>query len=210
MNEDKAKKALEDKGLVVGIDYKFDSNVEESKVISTDPVTGTEVDQGTKVTIYVSKGSEKVKVPSVVGKSSSDAQSAIIGEGLKVSVTEEYSDTVTEGYVISQSKEGGTKVETGTTINIVVSLGPKEVKVPVPQLLGKSESEAEKELITAGLGVNIVEQYDASVTVGYVISQSVPGGSQVAQGTTVTIVVSLGPEQTEAETEPDDSEITTE
>lgn len=194
MNEDKAKKALEAEGLVVEIDYKFDSNVEESEVISTTPSAGKEVDEGTTVTMYVSKGSEKVKVPDVVGKSSSSAQSAITGEGLKVSVSEEYSDKVAAGIVISQSKDAGTKVESGTTINIVVSLGPKEVKVSVPNVQGDSRSSAENKLSSSGLSVKVVEEYNSNVTAGYVISQSHASGSQVTQGTTVTIVVSLGAE----------------
>lgn len=196
MNEDKAKKALEAEGLVVEIDYKFDSNVEESEVISTNPSAGKEVDEGTTVTMYVSKGSEKVKVPDVVGKSSSSAQSAITGEGLKVSVSEEYSDKVAAGIVISQSKDAGTKVESGTTINIVVSLGPKEVKVSVPNVQGDSRSSAENKLSSSGLSVKVVEEYNSNVTAGYVISQSHASGSQVTQGTTVTIVVSLGAEPT--------------
>lgn len=209
MNEDKAKKAIEDAKLVPVIDYKFDSNVEESKVISTDPTAGTKVDEGTKVTIYVSKGSEKVKVPAVEGKSLSEAQSAITGAGLQVSVTEEHSDTVKEGYVILQGKASGTKVEKGTTISIVVSLGPKEVLATVPGVQNMSRDQAESTMSAAGLTVNIVGEYNSSVTEGYVISQSAAKGSQVAQGTTITIVVSLGPEPT-TETPPENSGTTTE
>lgn len=209
MDEDKAKKAVDDMKLIPEIDYKFDSEVEESKVISTDPVAGTMVDEGTKVTIYVSKGSEKVKVPGVVGKASKDAQSTITGKELKVSVTEDYSDTVKAGNVISQSIDEGTKVEKGTTITIVVSLGPKEVPSIVPSVQNMSRSQAESAMTSAGLGVNVVEEYNSNITKGYVISQSASAGSKVAQGTTITIVVSLGPEPT-TNTTPEDSEIATE
>ncbi|MBO5461293.1 MAG: Stk1 family PASTA domain-containing Ser/Thr kinase [Ruminococcus sp.] len=194
MDEDKAKKALDDKKLVVTTDYKFDSNVESGKVISTDPAAGTEVDEGTKVKMYVSKGSEKVKVPNVVNKSSSSAQQAITAEGLNVTVTEDYSDKVEAGYVISQNPDGGSKVEKGATVNIVVSLGPKTVMADVPHVVGDNKSQAEQEIRSAGLEVNVVEEYNSNVTAGYVISQSAAGGSQVEAGTTITIYVSLGPE----------------
>lgn len=196
LDEDKGKKAVDDANLVSSIDYKFDSSVEEGKVISTDPAVGTTVNEGTKVTIYVSKGSEKVKVPDVIGKSSGDAQSAITGEGLLVSVTEDYSDTVEKGKVISTNPVSGTKVDKGTTINIVVSLGAKEELVTVPGVQNMSRSQAESTMISEGLNVNIVEEYSGSVTADYVISQSAPKGSQVAKGTTITIVVSRGPEPT--------------
>ncbi|MEE1086607.1 MAG: Stk1 family PASTA domain-containing Ser/Thr kinase [Schaedlerella sp.] len=194
MNEDKAKKVLEDDDFVVDVDYKFDSSVEESKVISTDPEHGEEVDKGSNITIYVSKGSEKVKVPNVVGESASSAQRILENADFKVSVTEEYSDKVSEGKVISQNPVGGKKAETGTTITIVVSLGPKEVLVKVPSLQGMSKSEAQNALSSAGLKANIVEQYNSNVTTGYVISQTVSGGSEVPEGTTITVYVSLGPE----------------
>lgn len=196
LDEDKGKKAVDDANLVSSIDYKFDSSVEEGKIISTDPAAGTTVNEGTKVTIYVSKGSEKVKVPDVVGKSSSDAQSTIIGQGLLVSVTEDYSDTVEKGKVISTNPVSGTKVDKGATISIVVSLGPKEVLVTVPGVQNMSRSQAESAMVSEGLNVHIVEEYSSSVTADYVISQSAPKGSQVAKGTTITIVVSLGPEPT--------------
>lgn len=209
LDEDKGKKALDDMKLVPTVDYKFDSSVEEGKVISTDPAAGTTVNEGTKVTIYVSKGSEKVKVPDVVGKSSGNAQSEITEEGLLVSVTEDYSDTVEKGKVISVNPVSGTKVDKGTTINIVVSLGPKEELATVPGVQNMSRSQATNAMISEGLNVNIVEEYSSSVTADYVISQSAPKGSKVAKGTTITIVVSLGPEHT-TDTPPEESGGTTE
>lgn len=196
LDEDKGKKALDAVKLLSTVDYKFDSSVEEGKVISTDPAAGTVVNEGTKVTIYVSKGSEKVKVSDVVEKSLSDAQSALTEQGLQVSVSEEYSDTVKEGFVISSNPTAGTKVEKGATINLVVSLGPEEVLVDVPGVQNMIRSQAESTMVSAGLSVNVVEEYSSSVTADYVISQSAPKGSQVAEGTTITIVVSLGSEPT--------------
>lgn len=215
LDEDKGKKALDDAKLVSTVDYKFDSSVEEGKVISTDPAAGTVVNEGTKVTIYVSKGSEKIKVPDVVKKSSNEAQNTITGQGLSVSVSEDYSDSIEEGKVISTDPAAGTKVDKGTTINIVVSLGPKEVPATVPGVQNMSRSEAESAMTAAELSVKFVEEYSSSITEGYVISQSAPKGSQVAKGTTITIVVSRGPEPTQEpeptpESTPETSNVTAE
>ena len=203
MDEDKAKKALDDKELVVDTDYKFDSSVESGKVISTDPVAGTEVDEGTKIKMYVSKGAETTKVPNVKGKTSAQAQQEMANAGLYVSITEEYNNNVDAGYVISQSEAGGTKVEKGSTISIVVSLGKEVVTTTVPDVRGDTKSSAESRIRAAGLVVSVTEQYDSTVPAGQVISQSLAGGTSVEEGTTVTITVSLGPDP--STTVPDDS-----
>ena len=93
--------------------------------------------------MQVSKGSEKISVPNVVGKSDSDAQSMIKSAKLKVgTVTYEYDDSVAEGKVVSQSVAGGKKVSAGTTIDIVVSRGKKpEEKVSVQSFVGRDEEE---------------------------------------------------------------------
>lgn len=195
-SESDAQKTLENLGLIVESQAKNDDSVEAGKVISTDPAAGTELEEGSKVTMYVSLGAGKVEVPGVVGWNSADAQTAIQNAGLTVGLTEKYSDDVEAGLVISQDVEGGTKVKKGTTVNLVVSKGKETKMVTVPALnSGKTQSEAEQALRDAGLDVGTVtEEYDSSVSKGYVISQTVAAGSQVEEGTAIGFVVSKGAE----------------
>ena len=88
----------------------------------------------------------------------------------------------------------GEQVEKGTTVNYVLSKGKKTETVEVPTLSGLTRSQAEAKLSGLGLTANVTESYDSTVTKGYVISQSVTPGSQIEKGSTVDIVVSLGPE----------------
>ncbi len=118
---------LQDKGFEVNREFEYSSTVSAGEVIRQDPEAGTTAYAGTTVTIYVSQGSETTAVPSLEGKTKSEAETALGDAGLNVgTVTEAYSDTVAAGCVISQSISSGTYVDMGTSVNFVVSLGEEE------------------------------------------------------------------------------------
>ena len=94
-------------------DPQYSDSVEEGKVISVEPGEGTEVDEGSEVTIVVSLGSQPATVPSIEGKSQSEAESALAAAGLQGSASEEYSDSVAAGIVISQGTASGKQVSKG-------------------------------------------------------------------------------------------------
>ena len=192
MSEDDAQKTLENLNLVVEAQAQNSDTVASGKVISTDPAAGTQLTEGSKVTMYVSLGIESVEVPSITGMSLEEAQAAIQNVGLQASVTEDYSDTVASGMVISQDPASG-KVKKGSTVNIVVSKGAKVKMVTVPSLSGMTQQAAEQAIIDAGLTVgSVTEEYNAGVSAGYVISQTASVGSQIEKGSSVGFVVSKG------------------
>jgi VCBS repeat-containing protein len=162
-----------------------DNSVAAGGVISQDPTAGTMVTPGSTVTLVISTGPCPVAVPDVAGMSQAAAESAITGAGFTVgSVTEECSDTVAAGNVISQDPAGGTEAEFGASVNLVVSTGP--CPIAVPSALNCDD------ITNAGLVCNLVEQCDNSVAAGGVISQDPTAGTMVAPGSTVTLVVSTG------------------
>lgn len=116
---------LEDKNLTVSREFEFSNDVPSGQVIRQDPKAGKTVKEGTKVTIYVSQGTESIKVTDVRGKSEADAKAAL--SDFDVTTTTEHSDTVAEGNVISQSISGGQYAEKGASITIVVSSGPEKI-----------------------------------------------------------------------------------
>ncbi|MCD8110905.1 MAG: Stk1 family PASTA domain-containing Ser/Thr kinase [Clostridiales bacterium] len=125
---DAAMTTLQDRGLEVVREFQYDSTVEAGKVISQSPKSGSTATEGDTVTIYVSQGTETTKVPNVMGQSQADATTALGDAGLNVgTVTEEYSDTVSEGLVISQSVSSGSYVDMGTSVDLVISKGAEEV-----------------------------------------------------------------------------------
>lgn len=122
---DAAMATLEDKNLTVSREFEFSNDVPAGQVIRQDPKSGSTVKEGTKVTIYVSQGSESVKVPDVRGKSEADAKAAL--SEFAVTTTTEHSDSVDSGNVISQSIDAGQYADKGAAITIVISSGPEKV-----------------------------------------------------------------------------------
>ncbi len=124
---DSAASLLENEGFTVSKEFQYSSTVPAQQVISQSPSGGNSGNAGDVVTIYVSQGTESTTVPTVVGSSESEARNALGNAGLNVgTVTQDYSNSVAEGNVISQSISGGSSVSQGTAVDLTVSLGPQE------------------------------------------------------------------------------------
>lgn len=126
-----AKSILEAAGFEVVEDNDYSEEVEEDHIISQSPEAGSQAGEGTQVKVVVSKGKEvKVaKVPDLKKMTVTEAESALTGVKLKLgNVSQEYSDSVEEGKVISQSIASGTEVKEETKIDITISKGKKPVK----------------------------------------------------------------------------------
>ena len=134
-----------------------------------------------------------VKVPDVVGVELAKAENVLKSEdcGLYLGVVnEQYSDIVKEGCIISQTLQAGEKVEKGTRIDLVVSLG--EELYEVPEVTGKTAEKAEELLKDSQISVSVIKKYSDKVEKGDVISQSITAGEMVKSGTKIEIVVSRG------------------
>lgn len=129
MTEEEAKAALTGAGFSVTVSSQNSDDVESGKVISQDPTAGSKAEKGATITITVSSGPQtvKVKVPDLRGMTESAAKEKLTSAGLKCgTVSETYSDTVTQGCVVSQSYSADTEVEEGTSVNIQLSAGPEK------------------------------------------------------------------------------------
>jgi MYXO-CTERM domain-containing protein len=189
-------------GLVVGTVTTANSNtVPIGDVISQTPGAGTNVAPGSAVAIEISLGASvpgpTVPVPDVAGLSQANADAAIVGAGLVVgSVISANSNSVPTGDVISQAPGAGTGVAPGSAVIIVVSLGGASVPVqdvPVPDVEGLNQANAEAAIVGAGLVVGTVTTINSNtVPTGDVTNQNPSAGTDVAPGSAVAIQVSLG------------------
>ena len=118
---------LYDLGITYKTKYISSDTVKENYVIRTDPSAFTEIQTDTKITVYISSGTDivTVSVPDVVKRSEGDAVDKLAGSSLKADKKYEYSDTVPLDCVISQNPVSGTKLSEGDTVEITISLGPK-------------------------------------------------------------------------------------
>lgn len=103
-------------------ELQYSTEVPKGQVISQSPEPGTGAAKGDTVSVTVSAGPRQVQVISVVGQSEEEAAGYLESLGLVVNVAREYSSTVEEGNVISQSIDPST-VDEGTEITITVSRG---------------------------------------------------------------------------------------
>ena len=123
---DKVEDILSKSNLSLGkVERKYDDKVDENKIISQSVNFGEEVEKGTKIDIFVSRGKEdkKVEVPDLMGKTEAEAIKILYDSGLAVGKTEKKADNQKAGTVIWQSYGKGVKVDAETKIDIVISSG---------------------------------------------------------------------------------------
>ena len=191
LKQENATSALTEEGLKVGeVTTDYSDKIEKGNVISQSVSADTQVAKGSTVNLVVSLGKKQVEVTNVVGQTKENAVKALKDIGLNATIKEAYSDTVAAGTVISQSVSSGSKVEIGSSVEIVVSLGKEQVTVP--NVVSYDKDRAKQELEAIGLTVSFREINDDQA-VGKVIDQSVIGGTRVDKGTTIELTVSLGP-----------------
>jgi eukaryotic-like serine/threonine-protein kinase len=188
-----AEQVLRDAGLEPVAVVEESDQQEPGRVFAQDPVAGGQVDEGAEVTIKVVAEAQKVKVPDFVGKDIDDAEDLADAAGLTLAVTEEPSATVETDRVISQAQEAGTEVGKGSTVQLKVSSGKNQKAVP--DVAGDEAAEAANELGQAGFRTRTAREASSSVESGRVIRTDPEAGTRIDEGSTVTIVVSSGPEQ---------------
>ena len=178
----------------------YNENVEEGKIISQDPAyqENYTIKEHSEISVVISKGTETVEVPDVVGKTREEAEKLLEDAGLVAEITEENDEKVKAGIVLSQDIEDGETVNKGSTVKLVVSKGSGIVNVEVPSVVGRTEQEARNLLTEAGLKVNVVNDEDESKNDGVVLRQSKDAGTEVQEGTTITITVNKVSESKEA------------
>ena len=208
VSRDDADNQLRNLGFVLEYRTAYSDNIKKGDVISVEPGVGAKVNKGSTVTVTVSSGPEKVKLPdNLQGQSEAYVRNALKDLGLvdgRVSTVE--SASVPAGMVVELSPEKGSTddkgaqtVEAGSTVNIVLSSG----KVKVPSLVGLTKDQAIAALTAQDvlLNTNIETVQTNERPAGTVLSQSSAAGTLVAQNSTVTIRVAATPTQTTAPTQ---------
>lgn len=130
MDQASAIQLLKDNNLEYTTREEYSATAEKGTVISQNPVADLMVEEGTVVTLVISKGKQTATVPSVVGFSESEAKNRLTAAGFRYSVNYSNSDTVSAGLVIEQNYSGGDELMPGATVTITVSLGPRETTPP--------------------------------------------------------------------------------
>lgn len=199
---EEATQMLEGTGLKLDpvTEQAYDDNVEEGRIISQEPGANQYMKKRKKIKLVISMGKSdgNVEVPSVTGIDYKKAITQLTDKELDYKIVQEQNDNYPQNQVIRQSPSSGTKLNKGDVVILYVSSGnvlaQEEQKVPVPSVLGKTRAEAEAAIKAAGLVVGNVSREYSEAAVNTVISQTPAAGSESAQKSYVSIVISRGQE----------------
>ena len=201
MPREDAEAALEDAGFEPEyVDSEDEEKTERGIVTRTKPAAGTTAQRGDTVQIWDATGS--FTVPDVRGTDVDSATSTLKDIGFEVDVTERPDGENEPGTVLEQTPPGDSSQTIGSTIKLIVAA--PEGPVSVPNVTGQPLADARDTLAEAGFGHTTTEEHSDSVEEGRVIRTEPGANEEVDSGTTITIVVSSGPEPTPTE-EPSES-----
>jgi len=191
LKADQARQILDLRGLLLMLsEEREDAKVEAGAICEQRPLPGSQAARGTAVQAVVSRGQAKrAQVPSVAGGTGEAAAAQLQAAGLPVGViTEQPSDTVAKGLVVSTTPPAGTEVAPGTSVSLLVSRGSEAVEVP--NVVHKGISRAKKMLLDAGLTVGATRfDYDEDYGGNIVLRQQPAARTKVAKGTPVDLEV---------------------
>ena len=176
---------------LVILEVRNDPLVPLNQIITQDPLANEQVRSGSPISVVVSGGTGGNNIPNIEGQVSSAAEQLLKSSpyNFVVTITAEASATVEKGRAIRTDPAIGTPLPAGSAISLFVSSG--SLTVVVPDVTGKTESEAQTAVNAAGLITEIKYQNvpAGDANDGCVISQSREAQSSVAPGTKITLVV---------------------
>ena len=132
----------------------------------------------------------KVVVPDVRGQSVEQARATLQAKGLELGVQTPQPSEEPKNTVIAQNPPADTEVTAGQVVDITFSSGPEQV--PVPPVVGLSQSDAIAAIQAVGLKVGKIRQQPSDQPAGNVIQSRPPEGTSVDAGSSVTLVLSTG------------------
>ncbi len=192
-----------EKNYQILVSYEHSDSVSAGHIISQAPSAGV----GRKIyknrplatlTLKVSMGKSFYTVDNLVGQDSRDALLSLYNSGVAVKCITEYSDSVSEGVIISTLPTAGTQLFSGEILTLTVSAGKQTQSASVPDLYGLGEVQALSILSERGFVSGKITYKPSSLPAGTVIEQSYAPYSSLPTGTEIDICVSLGAAQTKA------------
>lgn len=171
-------------------DTSYNGKYPKGTVMFQRPLTGDTVKINRRIYLFVSGGEPVVLVPSLVGKSVREAKFALERLGLKLGSIQEMSSTNPANMIFDQQFATGTPLQKGDSVGVTISAGADFGKVSVPDLIGKSLSEAEKILADSSLKVGKVNyQQSFSLLPNTVLDQYPSKGNKLNKGDSVDLFV---------------------
>ncbi len=195
-----AENFLKGQGVLFLCEEENSDTVEAGRVIRTEPEAGYPLSEGQTVTLYISTGpsTKTGTMPDVVNQSLDTAKKILDRQGLDLDIVEveEQNDDVEENYILRTEPAAKEELETGQTVTLYISTGPKKAKMI--NVVGEDLQTAIKMLNIAGFNNVSAETYvDSTKPKDQVLNQSVDAGEEVAVNTQIVLQLSKGPVEVE-------------
>lgn len=193
LSQYEASSTADQAGLAVSVDGSdYSETVPAGAVVRTEPAGDEPIERGGTVALVLSAGQERYQVPRLIGLDADTATDRLTQLDLRTGETRErWSERFDEGAVVRQGTRPGTSVRPTTTVDLVVSRGPRPIEVV--DHTGDPASATVTELRGLGFDVDVVGRtYDDTVPAGAVLGQT-PASGTGYRGDVVELVVSKGP-----------------
>jgi len=199
LKESEAMRILKEADLSpIASDTTFDENFPKGSVIVQKPMMGDLVKRGRRVYIFISGGEPFVSVPILKGRSLKEAKLSLERVGLKLGPVNEMPSENPKDVIFDQQFASGTPLRKGESVGITLSIGAfSEGDITVPDLIGKSLTEAEKLLADSSLKVGKVNYQSSFALLPNTILDQYPSkGNKVNKGTVVDLFVTKSGNET--------------
>lgn len=167
------------------------SDAPEGEIFYQEFPEGRKVKVGTSVVLRVSKGIQKREIQDMTNRSVEAAKNQLEKDGFKVQTSAKEHDTIAKDHVISTVPEAHTMAEVGSTVTLIVSMGPNNKPFSVPKLTDMPMDEAIKRCDEYGLKYKI-DWKDSLTEKNTVLEQSIAPNTMANKGDEITLTVSTG------------------
>ena len=194
MSQGEAKNDLKNLGLNIQVvEEVFSEDVAKGKIIATKPGGGGKISPAGTVGLIVSKGQERIIVPTLNGLTPDVASGKISDLGLSVGqINESFDMKVAAGFVIGTDPKDGSEVRRKSIVNLIVSKGVEQLALP--SYVGKGGEQALSELNDLGFDVNVKYSFSDSIFKGQVITQRPERSDLISKGSKIELEISKGSE----------------
>ena len=182
-----AKAKLAQIGLKLGQqDTRPSATVPQGTIIEQSPIKDEQLPKGGSVDVIISGGSGSIKVPDLTNYPTiNDVRDALIEAGLNLGAVTYVDSDLPKDTVISQDPAAGYNLAPGQRVNVQVSSG----KIPIPNVIGKTEAQARAILLNSGFQPSVDYQIDATQPMGVVLAQA-PDSTMTGQvGSLISLIV---------------------
>ena len=160
-------------------DIIYDQSVKEGMVVK----------EGATIKVKISSGIQYFSLADYRNFEENQVYKILTDNEIEFNTVTEYNDEIPEGYVIKTEPGADTQVDTGTVVVVYVSMGAENTYTTVPNVEGYKLEDAKMILNAAGIRIGSIERVQDSRPGTTVLSQSIPEGTMVSHGSTISLVI---------------------